>query len=116
MSRMRLAGLVIFTLFTLLMLGLSIAGAVQTAQQRGGLALTGMLSGLVLAVAMTAAAGGLWFRWLVRRRRNSSAGKIPLPGVPRSKYAVWANTPKRRAAKPMRQSPMLTHKPRQRRD
>ncbi len=104
MSRMRLAGLVIFTLFTLLMLGLSIAGEVQTTHHREGLPVAEMLSGLILAVALSAAAGGLWFQWLLRRRRNDGAGRSPLPGVPRSKYAVWAPAPKRRAAKPMRQS------------
>lgn len=109
MSRLRLGGLITFTLVTLVLTGLAVADAVKDAHGRQGASASDsvfMLTSYLMVAVMLAATGGFWFQWLLRRRRNA----IAVPPMAGSKYAAWGST-RLRAVKPMKPDAASAIKP-----
>lgn len=93
MSRMRTSGLIVFTFFALLMLALTAGGLVEAVHAGRHWPLMEIMSGLVLVLAMTVGAAGLWFRWAARNMRGRHEDALPRAFTPRSKHAVWSGRP-----------------------
>lgn len=110
MRRMRTAGLVIFTLFTLLMLAFTADAVMQGVHDERRSSLADTVYGLVFVVTMTVAAAGLWLRELVRKTRRSQQDALAKRYAPRSKYAVWANRSHEQAGNPTRRGAVRTPK------